>query len=375
MSEYGIPVPKGRVAMTKQQVRDAVDELGGVAVVKAQVHAGGRGNAGGVKVVKSADEAEKLADSLLGKRLVTHQTGPSGVPVEQLLVEEPAAIQKELYLAITIDGGTRSAVVIASEAGGVEIEEVASSTPEKILREPVDSVLGFQPFQGRRLAYGMQLPPSLVRPFTDLVANLYRLFIEKDCTLAEINPLVITDNDQVLAVDGKLNFDDDAFYRQKDVQELRDVTQEDPLEAQATDSGISYVRLDGDVGCLVNGAGLAMATMDIIQTVGAAPANFLDVGGGADDERVKLAFGIILSDPAVKRVLINVFGGILRCDVVARGVVAACEERGAQPAIVARMSGTNSEEGRKVLEDSDLQVHLVNTLTEAAEALKEGMSQ
>ena len=370
VAQYGIPVPRGAVATTGDEAEKIANDLGGNVVVKAQVHAGGRGHAGGIKVVASGAEAKEFAAGILGKNLVTHQTGPEGVPVQQVLVEEPADITKELYVGIVIDGGTRSAVVIASEAGGVEIEEVAATDPSKILREPIDPILGFQPFQGRRLAYAMNLAPELIRPVSDLMVNLYRLFHDKDCTLAEINPLVITGENKILAVDAKLNFDDDAGFRQKEIQTLRDVSQEDELEAEAADAGISYVRLDGDVGCLVNGAGLAMATMDIIQTVGASPANFLDVGGGADDDKVKLAFGIILSDPKVNRVLVNIFGGILRCDVVARGVVAACQERGVSPTIVSRMLGTNAEEGRAILKESGLPVFQVETLTEAANALK-----
>jgi succinyl-CoA synthetase beta subunit len=370
VSQYGIPVPRGAVATTGEEAQKIANDLGGKVVVKAQIHAGGRGQAGGIKVVTSGDDAKEFASGILGRNLVTHQTGPEGVLVQQVLIEEPADIAKELYVGIVIDGGTRSAVLIASEAGGVEIEEVAATDPSKILREPIDPLLGLQPFQGRRLAYAMNLAPELIRPVSDLMVNLYRLFHDKDCTLAEINPLVITGDNKVIAVDAKLNFDDDAAFRQKQMQTLRDVSQEDPLEAEASDAGISYVRLDGDVGCLVNGAGLAMATMDIIQTVGASPANFLDVGGGADDDKVKLAFGIILSDPKVSRVLVNIFGGILRCDAVARGVVAACRERGVSPTIVSRMLGTNAEEGRAILKESGLPVYQVETLTEAANALK-----
>jgi len=371
MKQYGIPVPNGGVATSPEEVGALAEQLGGKVVVKAQVHAGGRGKAGGVAVVQGASEAQQFAASLLGKNLVTHQTGPEGVPVEKVMVEEAAEIQKEIYIAIVIDGATKSAVVIASESGGMEIEEVAESSPEKILRVPVDPVLGLQPYQGRKLAYGMNLKPELIRPTAELAVNLYRLFIEKDCSLAEINPLVITEDNRVIAVDGKVNLDDDAAFRQKELRGQRDIGQEDKLEAEALDFDISYVRLDGDVGCLVNGAGLAMATMDVIQTVGAEPANFLDVGGGADEEKVKKAFSIILSDPKVKRVLINLFGGILRCDVAARGVVMACEETKANPAIVARMLGTNSSEARQILQESGLNVVLVETLKEAADKLKE----
>ena len=371
MAQYGIPLPRGGVAKTPSEARQQAQDLGGRVVVKAQVHAGGRGAAGGVRVVGSAAEAEEYAASLLGSNLVTTQSGPEGVPVTSVLVEEAAEVAQELYLAMLVDGGTRRPVAIASAAGGMEIEEVAMATPEKVLRAEVDPVLGLQPFQGRRLAYGMELAPELVRPTADLAARLYRLFVEKDCTLAEINPLAVTADGRIVALDAKVDLDDDAAFRHKDLQSLRDAGQEDALEARAREVGVSYVRLDGDVGCLVNGAGLAMATMDIVKAVGAEPANFLDVGGGADEEQVKQGFGIILADPRVKRVLVNVFGGILRCDMVAQGVVAACREAGSRPHIVARLQGTNAEEGRQVFRESGLPVQLAGTLREAAEKLQE----
>jgi succinyl-CoA synthetase beta subunit len=371
MAQYGIPLPRGGVASTPEEARQQAQELGGRIVVKAQVHAGGRGAAGGVRVVGSPAEAEEYASSLLGSNLVTAQTGPEGVPVTSVLVEEAAEVAQELYLAMLVDGGTRRPVAIASAAGGMEIEEVAMATPEKVLRAEVDPVLGLQPFQGRRLAYSMELAPELVRPTADLATRLYRLFVEKDCTLAEINPLAVTADGRVVALDAKVDLDDDAAFRHRDLQTLRDVGQEDALEARAREVGVSYVRLDGDVGCLVNGAGLAMATMDIVKAVGAEPANFLDVGGGANEEQVKQGFGIILADPRVKRVLVNVFGGILRCDMVAQGVVAACREAESRPLIVARLQGTNAEEGRQVFRDSGLPVELAGTLREAAEKLQE----
>ncbi len=371
MAQYGIPLPRGGVAHTAAEARQQAEKLGGRVVVKSQVHAGGRGAAGGVRVVAGAAEAEEYAASLLGSNLVTKQTGPEGVPVTSVLVEEAAEVAQELYLAMLVDGGTRRPVAIASAAGGMEIEEVAAATPEKVLRAEVDPVLGLQPFQGRRLAYGMELAPELVRPTADLATRLYRLFVEKDCTLAEINPLAVTADGRVVALDAKVDLDDDAAFRHRDLQGLRDVGQEDALEARAREVGVSYVRLDGDVGCLVNGAGLAMATMDIVKAVGADPANFLDVGGGANEEQVKLGFGIILADPRVKRVLVNVFGGILRCDMVAQGVVAACREAAGRPLIVARLQGTNAEEGRQVFRDSGLPVQLAGTLREAAEKLQE----
>ncbi|MSQ13853.1 MAG: ADP-forming succinate--CoA ligase subunit beta [Dehalococcoidia bacterium] len=370
MAKYGIAVPKGGVASTPAEARQIAESLGGRAVVKAQVHAGGRGKAGGVKVVSSAQEAEQVAARLLGSNLVTHQTGPEGVPVRKVLVEETAAIAKELYLSLTVDAASRGAVVIASEAGGMEIEEVAARSPEKIMRLAPHPVLGLYAFQARKVAYALNLKPELVRPAGDLLMNLQRLFVENDCSLVEINPLVITQDNRLVALDGKINFDDDADFRHKEWEQLRDPEQEDPLERQAATFGVNYVRLDGDVGCLVNGAGLAMATMDMVGEVGARPANFLDVGGGADDEKIKQAFGIILGDPRVKKVLVNVFGGILRCDAVARGVIAACKETGKNPQIIVRLLGTNADEGRKILRESGLKVDLVDTLHEAAAKLR-----
>jgi succinyl-CoA synthetase beta subunit len=369
--KYNIPVLNGGIARTPDEAYTMAETLGGPIVVKAQVHAGGRGKAGGVKVVQTPTEAKAFAASILGKPLITHQTGSEGVPVSCVLVEEATTVASELYLAILVDGGARRLVAIASSAGGMEIEEVAATSPEKILQTVIDPVLGLQPYQGRHLAYGIDLPGDLVRTFAGLTENLFRLFLEEDCTLAEINPLAITEDGRLLALDAKVDVDDDALFRHKDLQGLRDVTQEDDLEAQAREFGVSYVRLDGDVGCLVNGAGLAMATMDIVKAVGAEPANFLDVGGGADEEQVKNGFSVILADPGVKRVLVNVFGGILRCDMVAAGVVAACREADSAPTIVARFQGTNAEEGREVFRKSGLSVELVETLKEAAEKLQE----
>jgi succinyl-CoA synthetase beta subunit len=370
MAKYGIPVPKGGVASTPEEAKKVATDLGGKVVVKAQVHAGGRGKAGGVKVVGNPEEAAEFTKSILGTQLVTFQTGPEGVPVGSVLVEETMDIVKELYLAMLIDTSTRSIVVIASEAGGMDIEEVADTTPEKILRVVVDSTVGLQPFQGRQLAYGMGMAPELVRPAADLMMKLYKLFVEQDCSQAEINPLVVTGDGRVLPVDAKLTIDDDAMFRHKDLDSLRDAGQEDPLESQAHDIAVIYVRLDGDVGCLVNGAGLAMATMDVVTNVGAKPANFLDVGGGADEERIRAAVGILLSDPNVKRVLVNIFGGILRCDMLARGLVAAYADKKSTAPLVVRMLGTNAEEGRQVLSESGLNVTIAHTFNEAAEALR-----
>ncbi len=371
LSSYSVPVPKGGIVSSPQEAGKVASDLGGKAVVKAQVHAGGRGKAGGIKIVSSSEEARQAAESLLGTNLVTFQTGPEGVPVRHVLVEEVIDVDKELYLGMVIDGAAGGVVAMASEAGGMEIEEVAARTPEKILRASVDPVLGLQPYQGRKLAYGLNVKPELVRPIATLIDNLYQAFEATDCSLAEINPLVITRDGRVLAVDAKLNFDDDAMFRHADLQKLRDPEQEDPLEVQAQEYNISYVKLDGDVGCMVNGAGLAMATMDVIQAAGASPANFLDVGGGADEEKIARATNIILSDASVKRVLINIFGGIVRCDVVARGLLMAAESTTYQMRpIVARMMGTNAEEGREVLAESALDVALVDDLNQAASAIK-----
>ena len=370
MAQYGIPVPRGGVASTPDEARRVAESLGGRAVVKAQVHAGGRGKAGGIKLVASPEEAEAAAADLLGSTLFTYQTGPEGAPVDRVLVEEIADLQAELYLAVLVDGGAKCVSLIASPAGGVEIEEVAANAPEKILRAAVDPVIGLQPFQARKLAYGMGLKPELIRPASQLMVDLYRLFQEYDCTLAEINPLAVTVDGRIIALDAKLNLDDDASFRHKEFDQIRDVAQEDAMEAQASDYNIAYVHLDGDVGCLVNGAGLAMATMDIVKYAGGDPANFLDVGGGADEDKVERAFGIILEDPGVKRVLINVFGGILRCDVLARGVVASCRKRGANPTLVVRMLGTNAEDGRQILRESGLNVVFADTLKEAAAMLQ-----
>ena len=371
LAKHGVPVPRGGVASTPQEASQIAADLKGKAVVKAQVHAGGRGKAGGIKVVSSANEAEQATEALLGTKLVTFQTGPEGVPVRRVLVEEAVNAEKELYVGMVIDGAAQGVVAIASEAGGVEIEEVAAQTPEKILRVTVDPMLGLQPYQGRKLAYGLNLRPELIRPVADLMGNLYKVFVELDCSLAEINPLVVTAESRVLAVDAKLNFDDEALFRHPDLQEMRDPEQEDPLEVEAREYDISYVKLHGDVGCIVNGAGLAMATMDVIGVAGATPANFLDIGGGADEEKVAQALKIVLSDPRVKRVLVNIFGGILRCDVAARGFLMAAEAMPhAMRPMVVRMLGTNADEGRATLADSSLDVTLIDDLGQAAQAIK-----
>ena len=370
LASYGVPVPRGSVASTAEEAASIAEGLEGKAVVKAQVHAGGRGRAGGIKVVSSGEEARQAAEAMLGTSLVTFQTGPEGVPIRSVLVEEAIETDRELYLGMVIDGASEGIVVIASEAGGMEIEEVAEHTPEKIIREAVDPVLGLQPYQGRRLAYGLNLAPELVRPVTTLIENLYRVFEDNDCSLVEINPLTITTDGRVLAVDAKLTIDDDAMFKHSELQKLLDPEQEDALEVQARENNINYVKLDGDVGCIVNGAGLAMATMDITSAAGSSPANFLDIGGGADEAKVAEAMKIVISDPSVKQVLVNLFGGILRCDVAARGILMAAEEMpDKMRPMVVRMLGTNAEEGRRILSESDLDVTLVDNLSQAADAI------
>ena len=371
LSRYDVPVPRGGVASTAQETSRIAADLGGEVVVKAQVHAGGRGKAGGIRVVSSPKEAERAAEAMLGTNLVTVQTGPEGVPVRHVLVEEAVAIQQELYLGMTIDGAVKGTIVIASAAGGMAIEEVAARSPQEIFRVAVDPILGLQPYQARKLAYALGLKTELIRPFATLTGNLYKVFDAHDCSLAEINPLVITADDRMLALDAKLDFDDDALFRHPELQPLHDQGQENSLEAKARENDITYIKLDGDVGCIVNGAGLAMATMDVAEAAGASPANFLDIGGSADEERVALALSIILSDPRVERVLVNIFGGILRCDVAARGLLMAAEgmPHALRPMVV-RLLGTNSEEGRTILSESSLDVTLVNDLNDAAVAIK-----
>ena len=370
-ARYGIAVPKGRVATTPEEAAEIAEELGGRAVVKAQVHAGGRGKAGGIKLVDSPSEAAEAAEALIGSTLVTFQTGPEGVPIRSVLVEEVVDVETEMYVGMAIDGAAEGVVAIASAAGGMEIEEIAETAPEKIITVAIDPVLGLQPFQGRKLAYGLGVAPELNRPVAGLMASLYKLFEENDCSLVEINPLGVTPDGRVLAMDAKIDIDDDAMFRHHDLAGLRDVEQEDPLEVEASEFNISYVKLDGDVGCIVNGAGLAMATMDVTHAAGAAPANFLDIGGGADEAKVSKSLEIVLSDKSVKRVLVNIFGGILRCDVAARGFVMAAEKvPDKMRPMVVRMLGTNADEGRQTLADSGLDVVLVDDLNQAAEAIR-----
>ena len=376
LAKYGVPIPKGRVATTPEEAAEITTELGGKAIVKAQVHAGGRGKAGGIKVVSSAVEAAQATKDLIGTTLVTFQTGPEGAPVGSVLVEELVDVETELYVGMAIDGATEGVVAIASSAGGMEIEEVTETTPEKLLRVSIDPVLGLQPFQGRRIAYGLGVDDSLVRPISALMDSIYKVFEESDCSLVEINPLGITTDGRVLAMDAKLNIDDDAVFRHRDLQPLRDTDQEDVLEVEARESSINYVKLDGDIGCIVNGAGLAMATMDVTHSAGAAPANFLDIGGGADEAKVAKALSIVLSDPDVKTVLVNLFGGILRCDIAARGFLQAAEEApDAMKPMIVRMLGTNSDEGREIMANSGLDVVLVDDLNQAADAIRAATGQ
>ena len=372
-ARYGIEVPRGTVANTPEEARSATQELGGQAVVKAQVHAGGRGQAGGVKVVRSPEEAEEVARGYIGQNLVTRQTDAQGVPINSVLVEELADIQKELYVALTIDRGFRGPVMIVSASGGMDIEEVAATNPEDIHSEPIEPVLGLMPYQARRLVARLGLEGASARPATQVLNTLYRIFTENDCSLVEINPLVITGDDRVVALDAKLAVEDDSLFRHGDLRELRDRSQEDALEARASDMEIAYVNLEGSVGCLVNGAGLAMATLDVTSAAGAAPANFLDVGGGADEEKVASAVSIILSDPKVDRVLVNIFGGILRCDIAARGIVMAFDRLNSELPLIVRMLGTNVDEGKEILGASSLNVTFADTLTEAAQAIRQAL--
>ena len=370
-SKARIPVPRRMVANTPDEAAAVAFNLGGNVVVKAQIHAGGRGKAGGIKLVSNPDEARSAAQDLIGTNLVTHQTGPDGVPIRAVIVEETLEVDRELYLGMVIDGAAQGVVAIASEAGGMDIEEVAERTPEKIVRVPIDPGLGLRSYQVRKIASAMNVPPGRLRSVSYIMSNLYNMFVDLDCSLVEINPLVVTRAGRFLAADAKIDFDDDALFRHPDLRDLYDPEQEDHLEAKASEFGVSYVKLDGDVGCMVNGAGLAMATMDVTFGVGAVPANFLDVGGSADEEKVAQALKIILSDESVNKILVNIFGGILRCDVVARGVLAAAEDAGREmPPMVVRMLGTNADEGRKLLDESSLEVTIVDDLNQAADALK-----
>ena len=355
LRKYNVPVPNGVLISKKSEARAAAKKLGTpVVVVKAQIHAGGRGKGGGVKLAKSPAEAEKYAESIIGMTLVTPQTGPEGRLVKKVLIEEGMEIVKELYMGILVDRETSRVLIMASEAGGMEIEEVAADTPERIIKEVVDPVIGVQPYLARKIAFALNLEGAALKAIIPFIINLYDSFIKEDCSMLEINPLVITSDDRVLALDAKVDIDDNAMYRHKETLALRDTDEEDPTEVEASKFNLNYIKLDGNIGCMVNGAGLAMGTMDIIKLSGGEPANFLDVGGGADEEMIENGFRILLSDKSVKGIFINIFGGILRCDVLARGVVAATKKLHIKIPVVVRMEGTNMEEGHQILKDSGL---------------------
>jgi succinyl-CoA synthetase beta subunit len=368
LKNYGVPVPRGIVARTSEEAEAAARELGtDVTVVKAQIHAGGRGKGGGVKLAKSPEEARRIAEQMLGMMLVTHQTGPEGREVKTLLIEEGLPIDREFYLGLTLDRVTGRNTFMASSAGGMDIEKVAEETPELILKETIDPAVGLRPFQARKLAFGLGLPADLINQAAQFMTKLYEAYEKMDASLLEINPFLLTKDNRLIALDAKVNFDDNAMYRHKDYAALRDLNEEEPLEIEASKFDLNYIKLDGNIGCMVNGAGLAMATMDIIKHAGGEPANFLDVGGGASQERVENAFRILLADENVKAVLINIFGGIVRCDMVANGVVAAAKNLGVSIPIVARLEGTNVEEGKRVLRESDINIISADGMRDAAE--------
>ena len=371
---YGVPIPKGGVAETPEDARKIAEGIGGKPlVVKAQIHAGGRGKGGGVKLAATPREAEKAAREILGMTLVTHQTGPSGRIVRKVLIEEGVEIKEELYLGVVLDRSKACPVMMASREGGMEIEKVAAEAPEKIVKEWIDPFTGFKSFHANKIGYSLGLEPGLIGKLRAVLSGLYRVFYEKDCLLAEINPLVLTRNGEFMALDAKMNFDDNALFRHKEIAALRDLNEEDPLEIEASKYNLNYIKLDGNVGCMVNGAGLAMATMDLIKVVGAEPANFLDVGGGATAEMVRNAFKILMSDPGVKVVFINIFGGILRCDTLARGVTEAVREVKVKAPVVVRLEGTNVEEGRKILNESGLNFTVGLGMKDAAEKVAEAL--
>ncbi len=370
LRRYDVHVPQGEVAFSVEEAVEKAQKLNSpIIVVKAQIHAGGRGKAGGVKIARNLEEVKEYASQLLGKTLVTHQTGPEGKVVKRLLIEEGCDIKKEYYLGLVLDRSLSRIVLMGCEEGGTEIEEVAERTPEKIFKEVIDPAIGLQEFQARRLALNINIPVKLINKAARFMLNLYQVFVEKDCTIAEINPLVITGDGQVLALDAKLNFDDNALYRHKDILEYRDLNEEDPKEIEASKYNISYIALDGNIGCMVNGAGLAMATMDIIKYYGGEPANFLDVGGGASVQKVTEAFKIILADSKVKGIFVNIFGGIMKCDVIAEGIMAATREVGLNLPLVVRLEGTNVELGKKMLEESGLNIITAESMTDGAQKI------
>ena len=370
LRKYGVSVPNGKVAFTPEEAVEVAQGLGAkVTVVKAQIHAGGRGKAGGVKIAKNLDEVRTYAQELLGKILVTHQTGPEGKEVKRLYIEEGSDIQKEYYLSLVLDRATSRVVMMGSEEGGMDIEEVAETNPEKIFKEVIDPVTGLLPFQARRMAFNMNIPANLVNKAVKLMLGIYEAFVDKDASIVEINPLVVTGSDEVVALDAKFNFDSNALYRHKDIQELRDLDEEDPKEIEASKYDLSYISLDGNIGCMVNGAGLAMATMDTISYYGGTPANFLDVGGGATAEKVTEAFKIILSDPNVKGIFVNIFGGIMKCDVIASGVITAAKEVGLSVPLVVRLEGTNVEIGKAMLNESGLNIVAADSMADGAQKI------
>ncbi len=372
-AQFGVPVPKGKEVKTPLQAEKWAKELNSpVYVVKAQIHAGGRGKAGGVKITKNQADVPGLAKEIMGKTLVTHQTGPKGRKVRRLLVEEGAGIAKELYLSLLVDRDTGWPIVIASTEGGMEIEEVAAHTPEKIIRELIDPAVGFQSYNGRNVAFALGLntiEPAVITPFVQMLGNLYKLFMDKNAAMVEINPLVITTDKKLIALDGKVSFDDNSLFKHPDIQAMRDLNEEEPLEVEATANNLNYVKLDGNIGCMVNGAGLAMATMDVIKLAGSEPANFLDVGGGATKETVAAGFRILLKDKNVKGIFINIFGGIVRCERIAHGVIEAAKEVKITVPLVVRLQGTNAEEGRTLLKDSGLKLDVADDLWEAAQKI------
>ncbi|HZG77950.1 MAG TPA: ADP-forming succinate--CoA ligase subunit beta [Paenibacillus sp.] len=370
LKQYGVKVPEGYVAFTADEAVEAAKKLGtAVTVVKAQIHAGGRGKAGGVKIAKSLDDVRNYASELIGKTLVTHQTGPEGKEVKRILIEQGCDIKKEYYIGLVVDRATGRVTMMASEEGGTEIEEVAEHSPEKIFKEVVDPSIGLAAFQARKLAYAINIPAPLVNKAVHFMTALYQAFVDKDCSIAEINPLVVTGDGDVMALDAKLNFDSNALFRHKDIVELRDLDEEDEKEIEASKFDLSYVALDGNIGCMVNGAGLAMATMDIIKYYGGEPANFLDVGGGATEEKVTEAFKIILSDAKVKGIFVNIFGGIMKCDVIANGVVGAARQLGLDKPLVARLEGTNVELGKKILNESGLNITAADSMADGAQKI------
>jgi succinyl-CoA synthetase beta subunit len=367
LAKYGVAVPRGKVADTPAEAEAVAREFGVPVVVKAQIHAGGRGKGGGIKLAKTPDEAREHAERIIGMNLVTHQTGSQGKKVKRVLVEQAGAIRKELYLGMVVDRAVSRAVMMASTEGGMEIETVAAQTPEKILKEHIDPALGLMPFQARKLAFGLGIPAELTAKAVRFMTGLSNAFADTDCSLAEINPLVITEDGDILALDAKMNFDGNGLFRHKDIQALRDLDEEDPTETEASRYDLSYISLDGNIGCMVNGAGLAMATMDMIKMSGGMPANFLDVGGGANAEQVTNAFRLILSDPKVKAILVNIFGGIMRCDIIAEGVVAAARNLGLSVPLVVRLEGTNVEKGKEILAASGLDIISASDMKDAAQ--------